>query len=85
MRLPFVGRVIYLTLILLISWLVFRSNLHDLVKATFLTMPLMVILVMMGMVLYLHSKWLIVGIGAVVIGTVNLTSRTCIAIMNQLI
>ena len=67
---PFAGRVIYLILILLISWLVFRAKLPDLAKATFLTMPLMVILVMVGIVSHLQSKWLIVGIGAVIIGAV---------------
>jgi hypothetical protein len=65
---PFVGRVVYLLFILLISWLVLRSRLHDLAKATFLTMPLMVILIMVGIGLYQQSKWLIAGIGAVIIG-----------------
>lgn len=62
-----VGRVLYLFLIFLISWFVFRSRLNDIIKATFLTMPLMVILVMVGISLYQQSKWMIVGIGAVII------------------
>jgi len=64
---PIVGRVLYLLLIFLISWLVFRSRLNDIIKATFLTMPLMVILVMVGISLYQQSKWMIAGMGAVII------------------
>lgn len=62
-----VGRVLYLLLIFLISWFVFRSRLNDTIKATFLTMPLMVILVMIGISFYQQSKWMIAGIGAVII------------------
>lgn len=62
-----VGKVLYLILIFLISWFVFRSRLNDIIKATFLTMPLMVILVMVGISLYQQSKWIIAGIGALVI------------------
>lgn len=64
---PIVGRVLYLLLIFLISWFVFRSQLNDIIKAAFLTMPLMVILVMVGISLYQQSKWMIAGIGAVII------------------
>lgn len=64
---PIVGRVLYLLLIFLISWVVFRSRLNDIMKATFLTMPLMVILMSVGISLYQQSKWMIVGIGAVII------------------
>ncbi len=64
---PIVGRVLYLLLIFLISWLVFRSRLNDIIKATFLTMPLMVILIMVGISLYQQSKWMIAGMGAVII------------------
>jgi hypothetical protein len=64
---PVLGRVLYLLLISLISWFVFRSRLKDIIKATFLTMPLMVILVMVGISLYQQSKWMIAGIGAVII------------------
>lgn len=64
---PIIGRLLYLFLIFLISWIVFRSRLNSLIKATFLTMPLMVILVMIGIILYQQSKWMITIIGAVVI------------------
>ena len=62
-----VGRVVYLLLIFLITWIVFRSRLNDTIKATFLTMPLMVILVMIGISVYQQSNWVIAGIGAVII------------------
>jgi hypothetical protein len=64
---PMVGRVLYLLLMFLISWFVFRSRLKDIIKATYLTMPLMIILVMGGISLYQQSKWVIAGIGAVII------------------
>lgn len=62
-----IGRVVYLLLIFLISWFVLRSRLNGTIKATFLTMPLMVILVLTGISLYQQSKWIITGIGALII------------------
>jgi len=62
-----VGRVLFLILIILSSWFVFRSKLKDLIKATFLTMPLMVVLVMAGISLYQQAKWMVAGTGAVII------------------
>lgn len=62
-----IGRVVYLLLIFLISWFVLRSRLNGTIKATFLTMPLMVILVTLGISLYQQSKWIITGIGALII------------------
>jgi hypothetical protein len=64
------GVGIYIIIILIISWFVFRSRFNDLIKATFLTMPLMVILITGGISLYQHSKWLIAGIGALFISAV---------------
>ena len=69
---PIVGWVVYLLLIFLISWFIFRSRLNDTIKATFLTMPLMVILVMIGVSLHQQSKWIITGIGALTICVVIL-------------
>lgn len=67
---PIVGRILYLLIIFLISWFVFRSRLNQIIKATFLTMPLMVLLVIVGISLYQQSKWLVAGIGTVIIGVV---------------
>lgn len=67
-----IGRGLSLLLILLISWFVLRSDMNDIMKATFLTMPLMVILVIIGISLYQQSNWIIVGMGAVVICAVIL-------------
>ncbi len=64
---PIVSKVLYLILIFLISWFLLRSKLNDLIKATFLTMPLMIILVMIGISLYQQSKWMIAGIEAIII------------------
>ncbi len=62
-----IGRGLSVLLILLISWLVLRSHLNDTIKATFLTMPLMVILVIIGISFYEQSKWVVAGIGALII------------------
>lgn len=64
---PMIGRGISVLLIVLISWVAFRSHLNDTIKATFLTMPLMVILVIVGVILNQQSKWMIAGIGTVII------------------
>lgn len=44
--------LVYLVLIVLLSWLIFRLRLNDLIKAAFLTMPLMVIFSEIGIWLY---------------------------------
>ncbi|MPM91419.1 hypothetical protein SDC9_138548 [bioreactor metagenome] len=62
-----ISRVLYLILICLISWFVFRSRLNNVIKATYLTMPLMVILVTAGLSLYQQPKWMVAIIGAVLI------------------
>lgn len=54
-------------LILLISWAVFRSRLNDTIKAAFFTMPLMVLLVIIGIILNQQSMWITAGIGSVII------------------
>lgn len=72
---PELSKIIYLILILLISSVVFKSKLNTLVKATFLTMPLMVTLVMIGILLYEQSKMLNVVIGTAIICLVLLYLR----------
>lgn len=64
---PMLSRALYLILVCLMSWFIFRSRLNKLLKATYLTMPLMVILVVTGISFYGQSKWLIAGVGAVII------------------
>ena len=64
---PSIGRYITVFLIFIMSYIVFCSRVNDTIKATFLTMPLMVTLVMIGLSLYGQSKFLIYGAGALVI------------------
>lgn len=64
---PFLSKVLYLILILLISFGIFKSKLNTLVKATFLTMPLMVLHVLIGLTLYPQSQLLIALIGALIL------------------
>ena len=61
----------YLLILLLLSWLVFRSKLSHLLKATFLTMPLMAILIMTGVILYGQPQWMSFAVGAVIIGAIT--------------
>jgi hypothetical protein len=67
---PYVGRIMYLVVILLISWFVFTSRLSDLAKATYLIMPLMVFLIMEGMLLNEQPQLIILAVGAVMVGAV---------------
>lgn len=64
---PSVLRAFAVTVILMIAVLVFRSKLNDTVKATFLTMPLMTILVLVGITMYSKTV-LIILISAAIIG-----------------
>jgi hypothetical protein len=57
---------VYILVVLLLAWLVFRTRWNDLVKATFLTMPLMVVIVEIGIQFYERPSW-IFPVGAAVI------------------
>ena len=48
------ARSIYLVLILLITYLIFRTKFPDFIKATVLTVPMISILVMIGMKCYIY-------------------------------
>lgn len=66
----FLSRALYLALIFIISFFVFKSRLNVLIKATYFTMPLMVVLVMVGLLLYQQPKSLIAVIGTLIVSTV---------------
>jgi hypothetical protein len=65
-----IGRIVLTILLYLATWAVLRSALPVLVKATALTLPLMVTVVMAG--IFLHAQPLLVNIfaGALIIGAV---------------
>lgn len=67
---PAYGRIIFVVLIFVISWFVFRSKLNDLAKATYLTMPLMVILVMIGIYSFQLSQFVVYILGGIVVAAV---------------
>lgn len=67
---PAYGRFIFVILIFAISWFVFRSKLNVLVKATYLTMPLMVTLVMIGIFSYQLSQFVVYILGGIVVAAV---------------
>lgn len=66
---PMGWKCAWLILVLLITWLVFRSKLNDLVKATFMTMPLAVILAVVGIYFYAMPV-LVYVIGAMIIAAI---------------
>jgi len=76
---PPVKHIIFVAIIALISWGVFKSRLGELYKATYSTVPVAVALVTTGMFLY---RWPILayGVSAVILGAIilylNRTKKT---------
>jgi hypothetical protein len=64
------GESYFVILLYGISWFVFRSKLNDLVKATYLTMPLMVTLVMIGIFAFQLTELVVYLLGAIVVAAV---------------
>lgn len=67
---PMFWRFLFVVVILFISWFIFKSKWNTLVKATYLTMPLMVLLIVEGILLYRQPSWVPIGIGAIIIASV---------------
>lgn len=61
------GSLLFLGLILLIFGGVAISKFNDTIKATFFTMPLMTILVMIGIWFYQRPLWVPIGVSALVL------------------
>jgi len=64
---PFISIVVFALLIAIISYYIFKSKLNTIVKAAYFTLPLMVVQLSLGIVLYQQSKLLIAVIGALII------------------
>lgn len=63
-----IWKYIFVALILLISLVVFLpKKIPALIKTTYLTMPLMAVLIVEGIRFYEYSKWIPISIGAVII------------------
>jgi hypothetical protein len=58
---------VYFVLLGILSWFIFRSKLNDLLKALYLTMPLMTVLVGVGIALNAQPKWIRLAAGAVAV------------------
>jgi hypothetical protein len=66
-------KYVYFAFILLVSTVILRSKrINRSVKATYLTMPLMVALVLAGIQFYQYSKLIPISIGAAIVGIVFL-------------
>ena len=61
----------YIIFVLLISWLIFRKQFNNLVKATFSTLPMIVILTEVGIQFY-HWSVLVWIIGTIIVGLIFL-------------
>jgi hypothetical protein len=58
---------VYYLMILLISMLIFKSKANILLKATFLPLPVMVTLLLIGINLFERPKWIPITIGALIL------------------
>ena len=63
---------LFILLVLGISWFIFKSKWKTLIKATYLTMPIMVLLVFVGIRFFEQPKWVPIGIGVILLGAVLL-------------
>ena len=66
------GMYLFAIIVLIISWFIFKSKLPTLVKAIYLPMPLMVLLIMEAIHLFELPKWVPISVGSVIIGAVLL-------------
>lgn len=64
---PMSCRYVYVIIILLLSVFIFKSKFSTLIKATYLTMPLMVILILIGLLFYQQPQWLSIIVGAAIV------------------
>lgn len=61
---------LFLVLLIVASWFVLRSKLPTLAKATFLTMPLMVLLIFLGILFYELPTWIPTMAGILLVGAI---------------
>ncbi len=66
------GGYLFVLIILVISWFVFKSKLPALAKAIYLPMPLMVVLIFQATQLFEYPSWIPVTIGVIIVGLVLL-------------
>lgn len=61
------GFVVFLVILAILTLLVFRSKLNIIIKAGYLCMPVMSVLVLLGILFYQH-QWLVFGFSGLFIG-----------------
>ncbi len=64
------GYLIFLIVLLILSWVLFQTKLSILIKASFLTMPVMSVLVMIGVLMFGQPSWLLYGVEGLIIGLI---------------
>ena len=64
------GYLIFLIVLLIFSWVVFQTKLSILIKASFLTMPVMSVMVMIGVLMFGQPSWLLYGVEGFILGLI---------------
>lgn len=65
--------LVFIVLLMVGTYFVFRSQWDDLIKATFLTMPLMSLFVVLGVALYQLPQFVLFALGAGIVGALCVT------------
>lgn len=64
---PMFWWLVFIVIIMVVSWFVLRTKWNVLVKATYLTMPLMVALIFTGVLLFKRPTWVPAVAGAAIV------------------
>ena len=64
---PYLGLVVYILLILIASYFIFRTKWHVIIKATYLTMPLMIVTIAVAILLY-ETPWIAYIVDGAIMG-----------------
>ena len=64
------GALVFVLIMLVASWFIFKSKLKPIFKAIYLPMPLMVVLIFIGVLLFHLPQWVPISIGAVIIASI---------------
>jgi len=67
---PLLGRLIFLLLISVLSGVIFKSKLPVVAKATYMTLPLITLLIIVGITLFGSPVWITIFLDGLIIGAV---------------
>lgn len=64
------GFMIFMILLIVMTWFIFQTKLSVLLKASFFTMPVMSVIVMVGVLLFGQERWVLFGVEGFIIGLI---------------